>query len=68
MVLIALLGAARAAYADTAVNGYGNTIIGSGAAKRGSSGGTTATPGSLPPGSVVVQVPTIVGPGQYCLI
>ncbi len=30
------------------------------------SGGTT--PGTIPAGMVVVQVPTIVGPGQYCLI
>jgi hypothetical protein len=61
-------GASNAAFAGTTVIGGGNTIVGSGSDQGGASTGTAVPPGTLPPGSVVVQVPTIVGPGQYCLV
>jgi hypothetical protein len=62
-------GASEAAFAGTTVRGGGNTIVGSGSDQGGASSGSAPyVGGSLPPGSVVVQVPTIVGPGQYCLV
>jgi len=49
------------------VHGYGNTIVGSDSGASGSATAPSST-GTIPAGMVVVQVPTIVGPGQYCLI
>jgi hypothetical protein len=56
------------AWAQGDVYGSGSTITGTDSGQGGSAGSGSTTPGSLAPGSVVVQVPTIVGPGQYCLI
>ena len=65
--IFVLIGAAEPAFTATAVGGRGNTITGSGSSS-GSSATSGGGAGALPPGTIVVQVPTIVGPGQYCLV
>ena len=58
---------ARLAAGGTVVDGQGNTITGSDSSSGGTStGGGTA--GSIPPGMMAVQVPSVLGGGQYCLV
>src|SRR5579871_6312046 len=69
VALVAVLVALpTAALAGTNVDGRGNTITGSDAGQSGSSASGGGTSGALPPGMMTVQVPTLVGPGQYCII
>src|SRR5690242_14424970 len=66
MVAVVVLYAAGAE-AGTDVVGQGNTLTGSDSSGGGTStsGGTT---GSIPPGMMAVQVPSVLGGGQYCLV
>lgn len=55
------------AWGATGVNGTGNTVTGSDSGSGGTATGGGAG-GSVPPGMMLVQVPTIVGAGQYCIV
>src|SRR5690349_17283397 len=67
VLLVMLAVGAAPALAGTDVGGHGNTLTGS---DQSSGSGLVLAPGpsgQTPVGDVLVVVPLIVGPNQYCL-